>query len=55
MARRDVPGGTAPHRVSLAIADAQRRIELERGRLRELAASGLPAALAPWGLGRAAR
>ncbi len=48
VARRDVPGGTAPRRVSLAIADAQRRIELERGRLRELAVSGLPAALAPW-------
>lgn len=48
VARRDVPGGTAPRRVSLAIADAQGRIELERGRLRELAASGLPAALTPW-------
>ena len=47
VARRDVPGGAAPRRVSLAIADAQRRIELERGRLRELAASGLPAALEP--------
>ena len=48
VARRDMPGGTAPRRVRLAIADAQGRIELERGRLRELAASGLPAALAPW-------
>ncbi len=48
VARRDVPGGTAPRRVRLAVADAQGRIELERGRLRELAASGLPAALAPW-------
>ena len=48
VARRDVPGGAAPRRVSLAIDDARRRIELERGRLRELAASGLPAALAPW-------
>ncbi|MCY3911626.1 MAG: argininosuccinate lyase [Chloroflexi bacterium] len=47
VARRDVPGGTAPRRVSLAIDDARRRIELERGRLRELAASGLPVALAP--------
>ena len=48
VARRDVPGGTAPRRVRLAIADAQGRVDLERGRLRELAASGLPAALAPW-------
>ena len=47
VARRDVPGGTAPRRVRLAIDDARRRIELERGRLRELTASGLPAALAP--------
>ncbi len=48
VARRDVPGGTAPRRVRLAIADAQGRIDLERGRLRELAASGLPAVLNPW-------
>ena len=48
VARRDVSGGTAPRRVRLAIADARGRVELERGRLRELAASGLPAALAPW-------
>jgi len=48
VARRDVPGGTAPRQVRLAAADARGRIDLERGRLRELAASGLPAALAPW-------
>jgi len=47
-ARRDGPGGTAPRQVRLAAADARGRIDLERGRLRELAASGLPAALAPW-------
>ena len=48
VARRDVPGGAAPRRVRLAIADARGRIDLERGRLRELAASGLPPALTPW-------
>ncbi len=49
VARRDVPGGTAPRQVRLAIADARGRVDLERGRLRELAAAGLPAALGPWG------
>ena len=55
VARRDVPGGTAPRRVRLAIADAQGRVDLERGRLRELAASGLPRRVGSLGLGRAAR
>ena len=49
VARRDVPGGTAPRRVALALDDARDRIEMERGRLRELVAAGLPSVLSPWG------
>ena len=49
VARRDVPGGTAPRRVALALDDARGRVEMERARLGELAAAGLPRALSPWG------
>ena len=48
VARRDVLGGTAPRRVVLAVEHAQGRIDLERSRLREIAASGLPQSLAPF-------